>query len=212
MTRRRALMSLLVFSPLVAACAELRQPSRAWPAPSGLLPQGVDPGRAAVAVLAESFRGASAGIQNDPARIARAAALLEWLAVEVTGQPRWAPLPGAVRERIGLARDEMRAALGADPLAPAPRLSAALAAAYRSLSAGDRAAAAAALPAPLFPRGGEAALARLSDPGPLPQAEIATGTLAEQVRLLDDTGGWLTGGSTPVPADRGGRGGQSGPY
>jgi hypothetical protein len=205
MTRRRALFSLLAL-PALGACDELRRPNLPWPAPAGLLPTGVDPGRAAVAALAESLQGANTGISGNPARIARAAALLEWLAVELMSQPRWAPLPRGTREAIGLARDEMRGALGADPLAPSPRMAAALAEAYRALQAGNRTAAVAALPTALFPRGGEAALARLSDPGPLPQGEIAASALAGQVRSLDETNGWAQDFDTPVPPDRGGRG------
>ncbi|MFH5926354.1 hypothetical protein [Roseomonas xinghualingensis] len=205
MTRRRALLSLLAL-PALGACAELRQPNLPRPAPAGLLPTNVDPGRGAVAVLAQGMQGANTGITGDPARIARMAALLEWLAVELMSQPRWAPLPRAVREGIGLARDEMRGALGADPLGASPRMAEALAAAYRALRTGNRAEAIAALPSSLFPRGGEAALARLSDPGPLPQGEIASAALAERVRILDETNGWAQDFSTPVPPERGGRG------
>ncbi|HEY8610203.1 MAG TPA: hypothetical protein VIL69_02815 [Roseomonas sp.] len=205
MTRRRALASLLALAPL-GACAELQRPNLAWPVPPGLLPAGVDPGRAAVAALAQDLQGANTGIRGEPARIARAAALLEWMAVELNANPRWAPVSRDAREGIGLARDEMRGALGADPLAASPRLAAALAAAYRALSAGNRAAAAAALPPALFPRGGEAALGRLSDPGPLPQGEISSAALADRVRVLDETNGWAVDFNTPVPAERGGRG------
>ena len=204
-TRRRALASLLVLAPL-AACAELRQPNLVWLLPPGLLPPDVEPGRGAIAALAQDMQGANTGITGQPARVARAAALLEWLAVDLNANARWAPLPRDVRDGIGLARDEMRGALGADPLAASPRLAGALAAAYRALSAGDRAAAAAALPSSLFPRGGEAALGRLADPGPLPQGEMASTALADRVRLLDETNGWSAEFDTPVPADRGGRG------
>jgi len=205
MTPRRALLSFLAL-PALGACAELRQPNLPRPVPAGLLPTDVDAGRGAVVVLVQGLQGANAGISGDPARIARMAALLEWLAVDLMSQPRWAPLPRSVREGIGLARDEMRGALGADPLAASPRMAEALAAAYRALRMGNRNAALAALPSSLFPRGSEAALARLSDPGPLPQAEIASAALAERVRILDETNGWGQDFGTPVPPERGGRG------
>ncbi|MBB5695531.1 hypothetical protein [Muricoccus pecuniae] len=204
MTRRRALL-LSALLPL-AACAELSRPNLPQPAPPGLLPPGVDPGRAAIAALAQDLRGANGGIPGDPARVARAAALLEWLAVELVSNPRWAPVPGDARAGIGLARDEMRGALGADPLAASPRMIAALASAYRALSAGNRSLAAASFPRALFPRGGEAVLARLADPGPLPQGEIASGALADRVRALDETNGWAADFGTPIPPERGGRG------
>jgi len=205
MPRRRVLLSAIVL-PALAGCDELRRPNTGWPVPPGLLPPGQDPGRAAVATLSRDLSGANRGIPDDPARVARAAALLEWLAVDLMSQPRWEPVSGDARAGIGLARDEMRGALGADPLAAAPLLSTALAAASRALASGNRGAAAAALPDGLFPRGGAATVARLSDPGPLPQGEIAIAALAERVRALDDGGGWSADFDTPVPADRGGRG------
>ena len=172
----------------------------------GLVPPEGQSGRAAGAVVAQGRGGAHAGMAGEPARVARLAALLEWMAVELNANPRWAPVPADARGGIGLARDEMRGALGADPLAASPQLAAALATAHRALAAGDRGAAQAALPAALFPRGGAAALARLSDPGPLPQGEIATGALAAQVRRLDEANGWAADFDTPVPPERGGRG------
>ena len=205
MTRRRALLLLPVVLAGAGGCDELRRPSVAWPVPPGLVPPEQDAGRAAVNAMAQDMLGASDGIKDAPARIARAAGLMEWMAVELAA-PRWSPVPADARNGISLARDEMRGALGADPLADAPRLSAALAAAYRALVRGDRAAAAAALPRGLFPRGGEATLQRLADPGPLPQGEISATYLAERVRALDDGNGWGTDFDMPVPPDRGGRG------
>lgn len=189
----------------LGGCAELRRPNVAWPVPPGLLPPDQDSGRAAVNVMAQGMQGASNGIKDEPARIARAAGLLEWMAVELN-TPRWQPVPAEARAGISLARDEMRGALGADPLADSPRMAAALAAAYRALARGNRGAAAAALPTALFPRGGEATLLRLADPGPLPQGEISTTFLAERVRALDEANGWNTDFDMPVPPDRGGRG------
>ncbi|MBP0446809.1 hypothetical protein J8J14_18700 [Roseomonas sp. SSH11] len=204
-TRRRALASFLALAPL-AACAELSRPSHAWSLPPGLLPASLEPGRAAIGTLAQDLQGANSGLSGQPARVARAAALLEWLAVELMSNPRWAPIPRELRAAIGLARDEMRGALGADPLAASPRLAAALASAHRALAAGSRGAAEQVLAASLFPRGGAATLGRLGDPGPLPQGEIASAALAERVRLLDETNGWAADFNTPVPPERGGRG------
>jgi len=202
---RRTLLGLLALAPL-AACAELRQPNLLALPPPGLLPPDVDPGRAAVATLTRDLEGANLGLRGQPVRVARAAALLEWLAADLSLNRRWGPVPANARAGIGLARDEMRGALGADPLGSSPAMAAALGAAARALAAGDRAAAARALPVALFPRGGEAVLGRLADPGPLPQGEIATGGLAGAVRALDETSGWEAEFDTPVPADRGGRG------
>jgi len=204
-TTRRALLGLLALAPL-AACAELRRPNLVALPPPGLLPPDVDPGRGAVAALVRDLEGANLGLRDQPLRVARAAALLEWLAADLSVNPRWGPVPADARAGIGLARDEMRGALGADPLAASPRMADALGAAARALATGNRAGAAAALPVALFPRGGEAVLGRLADPGPLPQGEIAVGALAQAVRRLDESSGWTAEFDTPVPADRGGRG------
>ncbi|MBP0492461.1 hypothetical protein [Roseomonas indoligenes] len=202
---RRALAGLLVLGAL-GGCEELRRPNLGWSVPAGLLPPEQEPGRAAIAALTRDMQGANTGLRGQPVRVARAAALLEWLAVELTTNPRWAPVPAEAKAAIGQARDEMRGALGADPLAASPAMAAALAAAARALAAGNRGAAAGALGTNLFPRGGEAVLGRLADPGPLPQGEIAATALAEAVRSLDERSGWDTDFDTPVPADRGGRG------
>jgi hypothetical protein len=56
----------------------------------------------------------------------------------------------------------------------------------RALAAG----ATPAFPAAIFPAGAERSLQRLTTPGPLPQAGIATGRAAEMIAELDRDGGW----------------------
>ncbi|WP_376092842.1 hypothetical protein ACE7GA_24425 [Roseomonas sp. CCTCC AB2023176] len=202
--RRRTLLTAALLLP---ACAELRRSNQPLPPPAGLLPTNADPGRAAIALLDRDARGASLGIARDPTRAARVASVLEWLAADIAGQPRWAPLSRGTKEGIGTARNETRAAIGVDALAPAGPLIQALAAASRALGAGNRGAALAALPVSLFPRGAEAALDRLSNTGPLPALELGVNALTEEVRLLDATNGWLARPESPVPPDRGGLGG-----
>ena len=204
MNRRFVLLTL----PALAACGDLRRPNIALSPPAGLWPPAEDAGRTAVALLERDARGASVGLKDDPARVARLAAVLEWLAAEVPSQPRWAPVARAAKEGLGPARDELRAALGVDALTPATRLIPAFAAAARALSGGPRDAAGRALPDVLFPRGGgAAALGRLADPGPLAAVELGANALAEDVRRLDTTNGWTSTLDLPVPADRGGLGG-----
>ncbi|MDT8265293.1 hypothetical protein RQ832_18730, partial [Roseomonas sp. DSM 102946] len=42
-----------------------------------------------------------------------------------------------------------------------------------------------------FRNGGERVIARLRDPGPLPNSEIALGALAQEVARLDSVNGWV---------------------
>ncbi len=205
MNRRSVLLALAA----LPACAELRRPNIAMPAPAGLWAPNEDAGRAAVALLERDARGASLGLKDDPARVARLAAVLEYLASEVPVVARWAPVSRGAKDGLGPARDELRASLGVDALTPAARLIPAFSATARALPpAGPRDAAARTLPDTLFPRGGgTAALDRLANPGPLPAVELAANALAEDVRRLDATNGWSGGLDIPVPADRGGLGG-----
>lgn len=202
-TRRAALLTPFA----LLGCAELRRSNLPLPPPAGLLPPGQDPGRTAVALLERDVRNASLGIARDPARAARVASVLEWLAADIATQPRWAPLSRGTKDGIAAARNEARAAIGVDALAPTPPLIQSLATASRALSVGNRGVAQAALPTSLFPRGAEAALDRLSNTGPMPAVELAANGLAEEVRLLDSTNGWEARPEVAVPPDRGGLGG-----
>ena len=199
-SRRAALLTPLA----LLGCAELRRSNVPLPPPAGILPPSQEPGRAAVALLERDARDASLGIRDDPARAARLAAVLEWLSAEIATQPRWAPLSRGTRGGMTAARDEMRAAIGVDALAPTPPLVQTLARASTAYAGGNGAPA---LPTGLFPRGAEAATARLSNTGPLPAVELAANALTEEVRRLDTTNGWDARPETAVPPDLGGLGG-----
>jgi hypothetical protein len=192
---------------LLGACAELRQaPPR--PPPADLAAGTADPARAAVGATAAAFADRGAGLAGRPAEAAQALAQLEFLTAELSRNPRFAPLPESLRREFLLARAETRDALGIDEQAPPDAVVAALLAAARALRAGDRAAAARAMPAPPFRPGGARSVVRLGELGPLPQTALATGLAAQDVARLDIESGWLgrgsaeavTGGITYGPA------------
>jgi hypothetical protein len=192
---------------LLGACAELRQPPPQPPL-AGLAAGTADSARAAVSAVAAAFADRGAGLAGRPAEAAQALAQLEFLTVELSRNPRFAPLPESLRREFLLARTEARDALGVDEQAQPDAVVAALLAAARALRAGDRAAAARAMPAPTFRPGGARSVVRLGELGPLPQTALATGLAAESVARLDADAGWLgrgspeavTGGVTYGPA------------
>ncbi len=172
----------------LAGCAEMQQ--RPPAPPMDLAASASDPARAAIQGAAQAFADRGRGLSGQPAAGAMAAARLEYATEALERDPRFTPVPEAVRRQMQLARTELRDALGVqDAAAPRPVIDALLAAA-RGLRANDPAAAARALPAPLFRPGGERSVARLGELGPLPQASNATALLAQQIAQLDAEGGW----------------------
>lgn len=190
--RHRFGLGLLLL--LAAGCAELQRPPTA-PPPADLVEGAADPARAVIGAAQAAFADRGRALEGRPEAAARAAAQLEFLAAELSRDPRFAVFPEAVRRDVALARMELRDALGVAEAVPGDRVVAALLRAARALRAGDAAAAAAALPAPVFLPGGERSVARLGTLGPLPQAAIATGNAAREEARLDAEGGWGGGRS-----------------
>lgn len=189
---------LLLCCLVLGACAELRTPPPGSRVPAALAAGSVDPVPRIAGESASAFADAGRSMLGDPARMARAAAQLEVLAVELARDPRWAALPAGVSLEMRAARTELRAALGTRAGADPDAVARALAAAHVALARGDRAAAAASLDGALFDPGGVVVLARLANPGPLPQARIAT-TLAqtEMAGVSDARLGGVTGALDP---------------
>ncbi len=180
-----------------AGCAELTRPPPA-PPPADLVGAAADPTRAGIEATAVAFADRGAGLADRPAAAAQAAAQLEFINAELPRDPRWAPMPEGIRRELLLARSEVRDALGIAEDADPDRVVRALLAAARGLRAGDRAAAAAALPAPTFRPGGARSVARLGEIGPLPQAANATALARQEVARFDAEGRWL--GGRPIDA------------
>lgn len=193
----RAGLCCLAFLAL-AGCAELRGPAPATRIPAALVAGSADPVRLAVDQAAEAFADAGRSLNNQPARTARAVAQVELLGVEFARDPRWAALPGGVRFELRAARTELRAALGTRANADPDAVVRALAGVLVALERADTAAAAAALDAALFEPGGNVTLARLAQPGSLPQTRNATSLVREEVEALSRSRlGGIAGGLDP---------------
>jgi hypothetical protein len=192
------LVSSLLLVAALAGCAEMRTPATTSRIPAVLTAGSADPVRGMLAEAAGAFADGGRSMLGDPARLARAGAQLELVTAELARDPRWAPLPSGVNLEMRAARTELRAALGTRAGAGPDEVARALAAAHLALVRGDRAAAAAALTPALFEPGGAVVLARLSNPGPLPQARIATGLAQTEVSgLAASRIGGITGALDP---------------
>lgn len=179
-------------------CAEMRQPAPIARVPAALTAGSPDPVRDAVTEVADLYADAGRSLAGDPSRMARAAALLELVAVELGRDLRWAPLPPGVGFEMRAARTETRAALGIRAGATPDAAVAALAATHAALRRGDQAAAERALDPALFEPGGAGTLALLGRPGPLPQGRIATALARDEAERLARSQVWgLSGALDP---------------
>lgn len=185
--RRLALAAMACLPPLLAACDPGPPPPTARLPPDAVEGAG-DPTRAAIITTANVF-AAPGGIAGQPDLAARAAAQLEYLAVEIPTGPRWREFSPNVALELERARPELRAALGIAPAAAPQRVIDSLYAASRALAAGDRAAAERALAPPEFPAGPAATLQRLSALPFLPRANFATALAAREMNRVDSDGG-----------------------
>lgn len=195
-TRVRGAVALAL---LLGSCAELTvaPPS---PPPPELAAGNAAPTRAAIDLAAAGFTDAGAGLAGRPIEAALAAARLEYLADALPADPRYGRLPSSLWRDLALARGELRDALGVAESAAAGPVTASLLAAARALRGGDAAAAARALPNPLFRPGGAGSVARLGEIGPLPQGAIATAAVAQVVARQEVDGGGFGGRPEEVAA------------
>jgi hypothetical protein len=186
-----AAAAVLLAAAIVPGCAEISRPPPP-PPPTGLLlgQEAMDPSpvRAVAEAAAAAFADRGSGLAGRPAAMAQAAAQLEFLASDLPRDPRYGRLAEGVSNDLALARQEVRDVLGIAQAAAPAVVTQALLAAARALRAGDRAAAAAALPAPTFEPGGAGSVARLGEAGPMPQAGIATQYAAQAVARADALG------------------------
>jgi hypothetical protein len=182
--RRRHVVALPLM--LLSACVPTPAPPSASLPPDAVQGAG-DPTRAAIITTANVF-AAPGSIAGQPALAARAAAQLEYLAVEIPTGPRWVTLSPLVALEFRKAQPELRAALGIDPAAPPQAVIDSLYAASRALTAGDRAAVERILAPPLYPAGAAATLQRLSAMPFLPHANSATAPALREMNRLDDDG------------------------
>jgi len=183
---------MLALGLLLAGCAELRAPQAGQPIPVELLPASAEPLRAAARMASADFVNEGAGLQDRPAEAARAFGRLEWMTAVLSTDPRYDALPPGIAMALRGAAAETREALGMVADTPPAQATAALAAVAREIDAGRTPQ----FPPALFPAGNERSLQRLTRPGPLPQAAIATGQAAEAIAQLDSGAGWVRGAGT----------------
>jgi hypothetical protein len=178
---RRFLSFILVL--LVAACAAGPgvAPQQATTLPTRNLLGAGDPTRSAILQAAAAFRRPAA-LQGRPDAAARAIAMLEHLAVTIPADQTFRAFNPMVAVELAQGRDEFRRLLGIAPGAAPQAVINAMLATSEALGAGDRAAAARALPPGVAPDAA-ATLARLDA---LPDVPIATrGTARAQSELMD---------------------------
>lgn len=177
--QRRALLPVLTLTGLtLAGCAAeglgMPEPARL---PRDSVEGAGDPTRAAVSRAAYAFANPST-LNGRPGVAARAIADMEFLAASLPSDPRFQQRDSLLPVRLAQARTEWRGALGIPAELPAQPVIDRLYAVWRAMSAGDQAAAAAALPPTLIPPGGQAVLARLAALPPLPQTALAANAAA----------------------------------
>ncbi len=189
-------LALSAALPLLAvACAEMRQ-APPPPPPTDLLAGSQQPGalvnpvRGAVLASAAAFADAGLSLADKPEATAQAAAQLEYLVIALPVSRGYAGINETTRINLGLARDEVRSALGIAAEAPGDAVMRALLAAARAQRAGQGATAAAALPAGMFRPGGVGSIRRLAEPGPLPMAAMATSQAQQEVARLETSLQW----------------------
>lgn len=169
MHRRGALLAI----PALAGCAAASTPApQRASLPRGFVDGAGDPLRAAVLEASDAF-SRPARLRGNPSAAARAIAAMEFLAVELPGNPTVPGPTGMLQPQLLGARAEWRAALGIPQDAAPQGVIDALFRAQRALEGGDRGAAVAALPSQLFAPGGEGTLQRLGDLPPLPRTAAA---------------------------------------
>ncbi|PWS36714.1 hypothetical protein DFH01_16415 [Falsiroseomonas bella] len=144
-----------------------------------------DPVRGA-ALSAPVRLGNTAHLAGDPVAAARGVILLEFIDDSFRTDPLYMhDVSPANQQIIRRGRDEMRAAVGIAPNAPAGPLMAQLRDFANALEAGSLARAEAALSGPMFPLGAEATLQRLRTLPRLPRVSEAAGAAANEINRLD---------------------------
>lgn len=178
--------SLLLALPLLAACSGpiLTAPPGEWATlPRDAVVGAGDPTRSAVLSTAAVF-GDRTPAAGQPAAAARGIAQMEFLAVALPADSSFSNASPTLMPQLNTARREWRSALDIAPDAPPQAVIDSLYAAGRALDAGQRDAAAAALPPAIFRRGGGATVAQLANLPSLPNTAAAAATAQQALRTL----------------------------
>jgi hypothetical protein len=186
MTMSRAFLPLAILLGL-GACGPQPIPVYASLPPDAILGAG-DPLRSAVANTSVAFSSPQ-GLAGRPAEAAQAVAQMEFLAVQIPDNPRYPGISPTVAGQFERARREWRATLGIPEDQLPQAVIDALYAASRAIRAGRMDAAAAALPASIFPQGGQTALLRLASLPSLPQTNQAAVAASETLQRSETSRG-----------------------
>lgn len=155
MIRRAILLGVLATTACAPAAPPPTMPS---PDPGSVTS---DPIRRAIQEAGAFFRRPQ---PNQPAEAARAIANIEFLAANVSVDPRWQASSATALTQLSQARAEGRRGLDIDASAPSQGVINGLLAAATALEANDRSALAQALPPSIFRAGPENTVRRLSQP------------------------------------------------
>ncbi len=156
--------ALLLALPLLAACSGpiLTAPAGEWATlPRDAVVGAGDPTRSAIITTSAVF-GDRTPAAGDPATAARAIAQMEFLAATLPRADNFSNASPTLGPQLQTARREWRGALDIAPDAAPQAVIDSLYQVSRALEAGQRDAAAGALPANVFRRGGPATLAQLA--------------------------------------------------
>ena len=175
----RAALPILVALALAACGPQPVQVYASLP-PDAVLGAG-DPLRSAAANTSVVF-GSPQQLAGRPADAARAVAQMEYLAVQMPNNPRFPGISPTAGSQFAAARREWRGALGIPAEQPPQAVIDSLYAASRALQVGQKDAAAAALPANVFPQGGQTALLRLASLPQLPLTNDAAVTASQTLQ------------------------------
>lgn len=164
---------LLLALPLSVLACEAVAPQQTATLPRGLIQGTADPLTFAATTAASNF-SAHRRMAGKPAVAAQNIALMEFIAVRLPLDPRYAPSMNTLGPQLVSAKREWRGALGIPADVPAQPVIDALFACAAALELGDQAAAMAALPPTIFTRGSAATLEVLADLPPLPATNVAS--------------------------------------
>ena len=171
-------LALSLALPLVG-CVTPPSPANTVSIPPGVYGVYLDNDTGAINFTSWAF-ASPANTRGNPIEAVRAVLGLEYLAVELGGNPRWVRVDSLVDNRVKLARDDIRRVVGIRADAPPQFVLNALLAVSSALQTGDQAAIDQALSAPVFLRPPAETLQTLTDLPYDQMANLATARVAQQ--------------------------------
>ena len=177
MTRGRFGLISALASALLAGCAAATRPPDTASIPLWAEPYW--PGDDAAIMHAEWAWADPSRTRGIPAEGTRAVAEIDYLAGELSSNPRWVTMSPFAKLRMLQAREDVRRALGIAPDAPSQAVVTPLIAALAAMDAGDQRQVLASLSSPVFTLGPERTLAALTALPYVQTANLGT-TMAAQ--------------------------------